>query len=91
MRLNTEDRLALGIVVIYALFCLGMLWVKFRELTESEPAPDSTISRREALDRLEQGETMRVERWHGHDLELSGELIVDAEKLRDQEDDADAE
>ena len=89
--LQRSDRFALGIFVTYFLFCVAYLWVEYR--SASAPTSSSTETNRvghsphdeQVLDRLERGETVRVPRWHGHELELSAALVVDADAL-DQED-----
>lgn len=35
------------------------------------------------LERMERGESIQIHRWHGHRLQLEGELAVDADELED--------
>ncbi len=84
MELSHRERHSLRIVGAYCVFLAIMLWWEFRERSSSDESVEPT-DRERVLERLEQGETVRIPRWHGHELELSGELVVDAEALPDEE------
>lgn len=83
-KLSLQDRMAVGVFVAYLLFVVASLWLEYGRTTTTTRTTDRN---EELLDRLERGETVRVPRWHGHDLELSGSLIVDADALDDDPDD----
>lgn len=63
------------------MFLLVLLWWEFKDRHCTDRNPVGATDRERVLERLERGETVRVPRWHGHDLELSGEVVVDAEAL----------
>jgi len=81
--LKTEDRLAVGIFIAYLLFVVASLWFEYARSATSSTRPRDR--QEQLLDRLERGETVRIPRWHGHELELSGSLIVDADQLDDEQ------
>lgn len=35
------------------------------------------------LRRIEDGETLKVHRWHGHELVLGGDMVIDAGEVED--------
>jgi hypothetical protein len=43
------------------------------------------------LRRLEDGGSLRAERWHGHEVELSADLVVDADELPEEQAETDAD
>lgn len=55
-------------------------------------APERTWSEQqitlgeEHLERIENGESVAVRRWHGHELVLEGDLVIDAKELEDADD-----
>lgn len=40
----------------------------------------------EHLDRIENGDSVAVRRWHGHELVLEGDVVIDANEIEDGED-----
>ena len=52
------------------------------ETTARETGHSAHLTER-ALERLENGETVAVERWHGHTLELSGTQVIDIERIEE--------
>lgn len=83
-RLEPEDWVLLG-------YLLGIgVWYLFEKTSESSTTSTSTWTEQEVtltedhLQRIEQGEPVRVARWHGHDLVLDGALVVDAEGGADE-------
>lgn len=88
-RLDTFEQAYLIFVGIYALF-----WLVERAIFS--PSTSSTTSTQPewgeylgepALERLERGETIHVDRWHGNTLILSGESIIDVQSLKDVDED----
>lgn len=79
-RLDAWELAYLGFVVGVAL----MTWL------DEDPEPgrptEQTVSLREdALRRLEDGNTVEVQRWHGNALALHGSVVVDATETGQQE------
>lgn len=70
--LETWELAYLAFIAGYAFYLL------FEDSGEPEPVTEQTARLdEERLRRLEDGETLRVHRWHGHELELRGDLVVD--------------
>ena len=86
------DGFADDLAMAFALFVsLLALWELVSSATSSSSEPAATTGRgahlpEPALERLERGETVVVERWHGHDLELSGTQVIDVSAVKEQED-----
>jgi hypothetical protein len=79
MELNHREKHSLRIVGAYVVFER-----KDHSSQQSSPSERDQQPRdlhEQALQRLEDGDSIRVERWHGHDLVLRGDLVVDAEAL----------
>lgn len=80
--LDVEEFVLLGYLLglaVYAVF-----------IDHDSPAPEPWDEQQirlgeDHLRRLEDGETLRVERWHGHSVELSADLVVDAEQAEEAE------
>lgn len=73
-------------VLIGYLIGLG-LWYIFETSTAEETArswteQNVTLSE-DHLQRLENGDSVAVSRWHGHDLVLEGSIVVDQDALED--------
>lgn len=87
MELSQREKHSLRIVGAYIVFLVACLYLEWQDHsdtspTESRAQDDRWRDRREqALQRLENGGSIKVERWHGHDLVLRGDLVVDAEAL----------
>ncbi|WP_439028425.1 hypothetical protein [Haloarchaeobius sp. DT45] len=81
---DTEEWLFIGYVV-------GLLvWYAVESVTYGSPDSgrswtDQEISLSEDhLRRLEDGETVQVRRWHGHDLVLGGSMVIDVDALDEE-------
>lgn len=78
-------------ILIGYLLGLGLWWF-IEWSTAGHPEESSRREQRvdlseDHLRRLEDGSTVSVRRWHGHDLVLDGSVVVDAEQIEgDQED-----
>jgi len=76
-RLDPSDWLLIG-------YLLGLVVIYIAQEIESTPTDTATRTWTEQdvhlsedhLQRLEDGETVRVSRWHGHDLVLNGAIVV---------------
>lgn len=87
-RLDAEDWMLLGYII-------GILVWYLAESMMSDPAPapdthdnDDSLPKYQslrlgepALERLERGEPISLERWHGGDLVLHGDVVIDADKV----------
>jgi hypothetical protein len=86
-RFRVEDVLAVGYV-------LGVAAMALLESDAPERGNGGAYRGRNAqsvtlheddLRRLEDGDTLRTPRWHGHELELSADLVVNASELPESE------
>jgi len=91
--LDPEEWMLLG----YLFACL-VWW-----LAESWPTATSQSARRDAvqqvggydrvelgeqaLERIERGETVAVDRWHGGAIQLQGDVVIDAEEIVEEQPD----
>lgn len=82
------DEVAYAVAVFLTLMAV---WEVIRSVTSSsEPAPQTEQSvtlGEDALRRLEDGEPVTVQRWHGGDLELTGAQVIDVEPVDETEED----
>ncbi|WP_353634609.1 hypothetical protein ABSL23_02320 [Halobacterium sp. NMX12-1] len=82
------DELALAVALFLTLMAA---WEVIQSVTSSsEPAPrteQSVTLGEDALRRLEDGEPVTVQRWHGGDLELTGAQVIDVQPVEDESDD----
>jgi len=91
LSLKAEDWVLIGYVAGI------LLWFVAETLTAS-PTSDSSRTWTEQsvelsedhLQRLENGDSVKVHRWHGHDLVIGGGMVIDADQLGGEEDDSDA-
>ena len=52
---------------------------------ERSPTEQSVTLNEDVLRRLEDGETVVISRWHGRDLELSGQQVIDVTAVEKSE------
>lgn len=86
--LDAEDWLLLGY-----LFGIGVWWLG-EQFSSSTPTATSTTQHvgghdhvqlsEQALERIERGESVEVERWHGGTVTLRGDLVVELEETEDE-------
>jgi hypothetical protein len=87
-RLDGSDWVMLGYLAGLALWGLAELLAVDGEQELDRDSIDMSesdgryLSDRQ-LSRLEEGRTVVIERWHGHGLELSGSVVVDAETVEE--------
>lgn len=82
-RLSGEEKFT---VIYVALVALYLAWHYHRTTSTRSVDLDET-----RLQHLENGGTVRVPRWHGHTLELSGDVVVNANRLPVEEPEDDQE
>jgi hypothetical protein len=70
-------------------YVLGLLVILTVDLfSESGPGDwdeQTAILSEGHLRRLENGETVKVPRWHGHDLVLDASIVIDAEEVENND------
>ena len=93
---STEDWALLGYLAGIAVW-----WIAERlaESRVSQPARGDNTQRvggfdrvhlgEQALERIEQGETVTVDRWHGGTVRLQGDLVVEVEEIVGEDDSED--
>lgn len=92
MELSHREKHSLAIVGAYVVFlvcCLHLEWQDHSRADTTAPTNSQgqqPESRERALQRLENGGSIKLDRWHGHDLVLRGDLVVDTEALDDPAD-----
>jgi len=80
-RLDTWELVHLGLV-------LGVALMERADTGEPDPVTEQTVRLGEDdLRRLEDGDSVRVYRWHGHELEVRGDLVVDVEAVETEQND----
>ena len=76
-RLDTADLVLVG-------YLLGLAVYWWAVDTDREAWTDQDVLLAEDhLQRLEAGETVQIQRWHGQDLELSGMQVIDVEHVEE--------
>jgi hypothetical protein len=90
LSLSAEDWVLIGYIA-------GILVWFFADTLTSSPPTTSDSSRtwteqsvelsEDHLQRLEDGDSVKVHRWHGHDLVIGGGMVNDADQLGVEEDD----
>jgi len=87
LRLKAEDWVLIG-------YLAGiLLWFVADTLTADEPDSGRSWTEQqvtlteEHLQRIEDGETVSVRRWHGHELVIGGGMVIDAEEIDSTEGD----
>ncbi len=91
-RLNDEDWLLLG----YLFGFLLAFAIEHLTNTRAETTPTNgygSVLTERALERLEAGEQIKISRWHGGDLLLSGDVVVTVptEQISDDQEASDDE
>jgi hypothetical protein len=80
------DELAYAFAIFVSL--LALVEVIQSVTSSSEPpqhrAEQSVTLHEDALQRLENGETVTVQRWHGNDLQLAGRQVIDVTEFEDK-------
>ncbi|MFU1780710.1 hypothetical protein ACM16X_04950 [Haloarcula japonica] len=86
LRLSATDWVLIGYVA-------GLvLWFIAETLTADAPEDSRTWNEQQVtlgerdLERLEDGDSVKVRRWHGHDLVIDGTIVVDARTEEGQDD-----
>lgn len=83
--LDLSDAMLIGYLLALALVAWATESMDSEPSTSPRTEQNVTLSE-DALRRLENGDTYRLDRWHGHSVELRADLVVDA---TDVEQDAD--
>jgi hypothetical protein len=93
--LSAEEALAVAVVVLY------LAWEASRAVTSTssththheleEEWTRLGVCDRHALDRLEDGESIVIERWHGHNLEVRADRVIDADTLDEEPDETEGD
>ena len=79
-RLGTDDWVIIGYVVGLAVYYL------FLDGDEPEPWTEQDVRLgEEHLQRLEDGDTLELRRWHGQTLAIDGTVVVDVEPEREHD------
>lgn len=83
MNLSLREKHSLRIVAAYVVFLAVCLYWERQDHrdTSTSTSDRGLLDTEAALQRLEDGESIKVERWHGHDLLVRGDLVLDADAL----------
>ena len=81
--MDTWELLYLGLVVGVCL----MEWVQPDDPTPSPTAEQTVTLGEDDLRRLEDGGSLAVHRWHGHELHVRGDVVVDVPASQENKDD----
>ncbi|WP_232703145.1 hypothetical protein [Halobacterium wangiae] len=82
------DELAFAVALFLALLASVEVLKSLTASSEPtrEPTEQSVTLNEDVLRRLEDGETVVLSRWHGRDLELSGQQVIDVTAVEESED-----
>lgn len=82
-RLDPSDWVLIGYLI-----GLLVIWIAETAGQDSTPTRRTEQSVRldeEHLERIEDGESVQVRRWHGHDLVLEGDLVIDVDRVHGED------
>ena len=92
--LEPEDWLLIGYLIGFGIWWLSEQLSSSATASTSQPARRDGVQRvggydevhlgEQALERIERGETVEVERWHGGTVTLQGDLVVELEETEDE-------
>jgi hypothetical protein len=88
--LSFEEAFAVGVVVVYLIYEGYRAGKEISRSQGSSPRREREFTAlgecySDSLDRLEDGESIIIDRWHGHKLELRGHPVIDADALPENE------
>lgn len=89
LRLSAEDWVLIGYIAgLLVWFIADTLAPEDGDTTAARNEQEVTLTE-DDLRRIEDGDTVKLRRWHGHELVLGGGMVIDADQIDVEEGDPD--